>query len=104
MSNEWLGNDRTTNMGASTKAQLDRFIKNVGNDYPDISVRWTKSAPSIVLHKKILIHNGIIGRYPWEGYHEILHEFAHINGGSGHGQKFHKEYARLIRRYLVRNG
>lgn len=90
------------NMGSSTKSQLDRFIKHIRKDYPDISVRWTKSAPSICLQKKILIHRGIIGRYPWEGYHEILHEFAHIKGGNNHGPKFHKEYTRLIRKYLVR--
>ncbi len=103
MSNEWLGNEMAINMGSSTKAQLDRFIKNVRNDYPDISVRWTKTAPSICLNKKIWIHGGIIGKYPWEGYHQILHEFAHIKAGPGHGQKFHKEYARLIRKYLVKN-
>ena len=103
MSNEWLGNEMVTNMGASTKAQLNRFINNIGKDYPNITVRWTKTAPSICLSNKILIYGGIIGRYPWEGYHEILHEFAHIKAGPGHGHKFHKEYARLIRKYLVRN-
>ncbi len=108
--NEIRSNKTSTNMGAVTKEEVEKFARAALNaeEYFDWKMEWTDNAPSICLRNKsedepggrILIKDKIIGRYPWEAYHEVLHEISHIGAFPGHGMAFHDEYARLIRRHL----
>jgi hypothetical protein len=91
------------NMGASTREQLEDFWGFVGDQLGlPLTFRWTKTEPSICLNSEILMRESLIGKYPWEGYQEILHEVAHAvcPEDRKHGEEFHSEFARLIQTFL----
>lgn len=110
--NEIRSNHLGTNMGAVKREEVEEFANKVLVEEVDEGwvMKWTANTPSICLKNKnkpggtIHIRDKIIGRYPWEAYHEVLHEIAHISAGPGHGMEFHDEYARLILDHLGSDG
>ena len=90
------------NMGAVTKSEVEEFALAVLIDYPEWQFEWTPAAPSICIRerKRVLIHTGWVGRYPWEAKNEVLHEVAHINT-TGHGAEFYQEFIRLLTKHML---
>ncbi len=92
------------NMGNMTAEQAVKFFHMVKESQGLTGLEFdiTPISPSIYLGYKILLCESDL-QYPWFTKMMILHEFAHhfAPQDTTHGTQFHREFGRLVVKYLA---
>ena len=85
-----------TNMGAVTEQEVADLAQMVADDL-GCTWAWTTSG-SIYIAPTMYIDRSIIGQYPWQAIDCVVHEATHHAMGDGHGMRFFRAYAGLLKK------
>jgi len=97
-------------MGPAIKSEVETFAQEVfeREQLCGWQVAWTKCNAGLCQRKvkTILLPERIIGIYKWEAKEYVLHEVAHIRteADNMHGTEFFAEFARLVQRFMAKEG